>query len=628
MRRLFLMLLIALSCWSLAIACLRWDVVAGAKAQVQASDLFMVSNYGPRLGARATSSEIALLFFDLKTATDRGHIRSYSDDLQLYGKLLEAGAKVIYDSRAVIAADESTFEESLPILDGIARLNASQRILREIWLSTALVSERGQGYTDFMTQNVIDAHPHALPGLASRLYPLAYFTTTGVQESAPLVIYRKMRDLPVLSSPEVGDRLRSCGVMSRWHEFAPQVIPKTDIPASQYDLGDFQLSWQAFAPSTVLVPCAGYWVSYDPAMADYERLSYVDVLKGTSLPDLRGKAILIGYSAEVDPSSNTYEVPNLVGKAASIEVMACALQTLLDHRNTLEFPKPLFLTASFCFIAAMTLIAGFAKPIQAIFSCLGLLGIYFVVMTLAYRSGWYGDFLVTPLAACVSAIPAAAANAWLNLRARQKVIDLFGRYVPRAIVNQLMQQSELERLTLGGTKRDVTVMFADIRGFTSFSQHLPPEQVVGELNALLAVMVQCTFEYEGTLDKFIGDAILVLFNAPLDQPDHTLRAVNTALAIQARLKDHASGLRVGIGVHSGPAVIGNIGTPQRMEFTAIGRTVNVASRLCDLAAPGEIMISESVMRALDSRFAIERVERVTVKGISEELQVARVLGEL
>ncbi len=72
--------------------------------------------------------------------------------------------------------------------------------------------------------------------------------------------------------------------MSRWHEFAPQVIPKTDIPASQYDLGDFQLSWQAFAPSTVLVPCAGYWVSYDPAMADYERLSYVDVLKGTSLP--------------------------------------------------------------------------------------------------------------------------------------------------------------------------------------------------------------------------------------------------------------------------------------------------------------------------------------------------------
>ena len=117
------------------------------------------------------------------------------------------------------------------------------------------------------------------------------------------------------------------------------------------------------------------------------------------------------------------------------------------------------------------------------------------------------------------------------------------------------------------------VMFADIRGFTSFSQYLPPEQVVQELNSLLEVMVKCTFDYEGTLDKFIGDAILVLFNAPLDQADHTERAVKTAIAIQKSLRDHASGLKVGIGVHSGPAVIGNIGTPQRMEFTAIGHAL-------------------------------------------------------
>jgi hypothetical protein len=105
---------------------------------------------------------------------------------------------------------------------------------------------------------------------------------------------------------------------------------------------------------------------------------------------------------------------------------------------------------------------------------------------------------------------------------------MFGRYVPRAVVNQLILQPELDALRLGGTKREVTVLFADIRGFTSFSEKMPPDQVVAELNSILKIMVECTFEHQGTLDKFIGDAILVLFNAPLDQTDHVQRAVRMA----------------------------------------------------------------------------------------------------
>ena len=342
------------------------------------------------------------------------------------------------------------------------------------------------------------------------------------------------------------------------------------------------------------------------------------------LLDRNHKLVLVGFAADIDPGSNTYEVPNLVGKAAAIEVMACAVQTLLDHRSMREIPRSLWYLVMLLFILTMAILTGLAKPIQAVFGGVGLLVVYFLGASLAYRYGWYADFLVTPVAATVCAVPAAAANAWLNLRARQRVVDLFGRYVPRAIVNQLIQRSDLQNLTLGGTKREVTVMFADIRGFTSFSQHLPPEQVVHELNTVLEVMVKCTFDYEGTLDKFIGDAILVLFNAPLDQADHTERAIKTAIAIQKILRDHASGLKVGIGVHCGPAVIGNIGTPQRMEFTAIGKTVNIASRLCDLAAPGEIVVSEPVMQSVGDRFSFEPKGCVSVKGISEELKVGKV----
>lgn len=627
MRRIVLPLLIGLVSWLLAILCLHWQMLAVSTAQVQASDLWMIHSQGPRLGARPSSSDIALLFFDFKTANDRGYIRSYSDDLKLYRQLIEAGVKVVYDSRMVAAASQESFEECRPLLDGMRDIDNTGRLLRDIWLTSSIEAERGPAYAQICTQNVIDSHPHALPAVAARIYPLTYFTNAGVCESAPLRLYRKLKGHPALSTVEVGDRLRTCGIMSKWHEFAPKVVPKTDVPKSPYKLDDFSLDWQSFAPASVLVPPAGFWVSYDTSLSQYKSLSYVDALNGKDLNELRDKAVLIGFSSDVDPGSNTYQVPNLVGKASTIEVMACATQTLLDHRTMREVPRTLFYIISLLVVAGMALLTGLAKPIQAFGGAVALLAIYLVGAAIGYRYGWYTDFFLTPVAATVAAIPAAAVNAWLNQRARQRVIDLFGRYVPRAIVNQLIQKSELQSLTLGGTKRDVTVMFADIRGFTSFSQHLAPEQVVSELNSLLEVMVKCTFEYEGTLDKFIGDAILVLFNAPLDQQDHTLRAVQTAIAIQRQLRHHQSNLKVGIGIHCGAAVIGNIGTPQRMEFTAIGRTVNIASRLCDLAAPGEIVVSDTVVAELNGRVAVEQSGTVSVKGISEELAVARVCIE-
>ena len=232
------------------------------------------------------------------------------------------------------------------------------------------------------------------------------------------------------------------------------------------------------------------------------------------------------------------------------------------------------------------------------------------------------DCAVAPAFGLLGGVLGGSYGSWLNVRSRQRVVDLFGRYVPRAVVSQLILKPELEALTLGGVKRDISVLFADIRGFTTFSEDLPPEEVLRELNALLKIMVECTFEYEGTLDKFIGDAILVLFNAPLDQPDHVQRAVKTAVRIQQSLKGHASGLTVGIGVHQGEAVVGNIGSAQRMEYTAIGSTVNIASRLCDVAKSGEVVISSSVACELGGVFELQAMDPVKVKGIKQPLAVS------
>jgi adenylate cyclase len=167
-------------------------------------------------------------------------------------------------------------------------------------------------------------------------------------------------------------------------------------------------------------------------------------------------------------------------------------------------------------------------------------------------------------------------------------------------------------------------MFADIRGFTSFSEDLAPEDVVRQLNSLLEIMVECTFEQEGTLDKFIGDAILVLFNAPLEQPDHVARSMRTAIAIQNRLAGHSSGLSVGIGLHRGEAIVGNIGTQRRLEYTAIGSTVNIASRLCGIAQPGEIIVSSAMIDEIGEGYETESLGPVTVKGLKVPLNSYRV----
>jgi len=295
----------------------------------------------------------------------------------------------------------------------------------------------------------------------------------------------------------------------------------------------------------------------------------------------------------------------------------------LDDRQMAVMPTPLGIAAAAVLIISLALTTGLMRPLHAAAAAMMLILGYYSFAVASYRLGWYPDCVIIPAVGAVTAVAGGISNAWLNLRMRRRVLDLFGRYVPRAVVNQLMLRPELESLTLGGTVREVTVLFADIRGFTTFSQHLPPEEIVLQLNSLLQVMVACTFENEGTLDKFIGDAILVLFNAPLDQADHTERAVRTAAKIQQELAGHPSGLSVGVGVHRGAAVIGNIGTPQRMEYTAIGSTVNIASRLCDFAKPGEIVVSQQVLAQLAEGHRFESLGAVEVKGISQPLQLSR-----
>ena len=205
---------------------------------------------------------------------------------------------------------------------------------------------------------------------------------------------------------------------------------------------------------------------------------------------------------------------------------------------------------------------------------------------------------------------------------------LFERMVSPAVINQL----DPNQLQLGGKRSQITVLFADIRGFTSFSEQLDPEQLVSVLNQYLAAAAEAILVHEGTIDKFLGDAVMAWFNAPIPQVDHALRAVHAALEIQAAVEQLVcslppeSHMSFGVGIHFGEAVLGLVGTEKRLEYTAIGDSVNTAKRIQENTLPNQILISGDAYRLVADLIDARPVTALRAKGKSQPLEVFEVLG--
>jgi len=205
---------------------------------------------------------------------------------------------------------------------------------------------------------------------------------------------------------------------------------------------------------------------------------------------------------------------------------------------------------------------------------------------------------------------------------------LFERMVSPAVINQLDPNS----LQLGGTRADITVLFADIRGFTSYSETIAPEKLVSILNRYLAAMADAVLSQEGTIDKFMGDAIMAWFNAPIPQKDHTLRAVRTALAIRESVENlyrelpADSHLAFGVGIHYGDAVLGLIGTEKRLEYTAISDSVNTAKRIQENSARNQILISSEAYERVSDQVEARPYAPLQVKGKLQTIDVYELLG--
>ncbi|MEW6233627.1 MAG: adenylate/guanylate cyclase domain-containing protein, partial [Chloroflexota bacterium] len=187
---------------------------------------------------------------------------------------------------------------------------------------------------------------------------------------------------------------------------------------------------------------------------------------------------------------------------------------------------------------------------------------------------------------------------------KRRIKELFARYVAPTVVERLL--SDPKRVTLGGERHLVTVLFADIRGFTALAERMPAERLVVLLNGYLSLAARAILKYEGTLDKFLGDAAMGVFNAPLPQPDHALLAAKAAITLREEIAAYheslPEGYRLGfsVGINTGEVIVGNVGTPEVMNYTVIGDAVNLAKRLQEAAQPGQILLSSDTYRLIET----------------------------
>jgi len=219
-----------------------------------------------------------------------------------------------------------------------------------------------------------------------------------------------------------------------------------------------------------------------------------------------------------------------------------------------------------------------------------------------------------------------------RIRRERQARDRLERYHSPAVIEAVLSDSGADRESV--TLTETSILFADIVGFTARCESLPPEEVAAFLNQFFSIAADVIFKHGGTLDKFIGDAVMAFFGAPLPQDDHAERAVRSAVELLQALKvwneeREAEGLdriEVRVAVNSGPVVVGDIGSATRVDYTVLGNTVNVTARLEEhVAKPGTIVVGETTRAAIGDLFATEPLGSVQLKGLSRKIEIFRVV---
>jgi adenylate cyclase len=444
-----------------------------------------------------------------------------------------------------------------------------------------------------------------LIGAVNRAGPHLVLATTAVSADGNTKVLGNGRQVEKLTGAKIGNAIMPAD---------PNAVRRR-VPYSYQGLKSFavQMVEQGTHRAVPRGPFGdrGAWIDFHGPGGTIEEIPYWRVLRGKFKPGtFRGKYVVVGAVAsalqDVAPTSTSGSELE-----SGPETQAEAVSTILDGFPLRGAPGwltvvlivllaftpgllSLRLSAARTLIFTLVVAASFAGLAQVLFQQGRIIGV------------------VAPLSAlALAALGTLSSTAILEAFERQRVRDAFGRFVPRAVVDEVVDRTSGD-LRLGGVSRECTVLFSDLRGFTSFSESRPPDQVIEVLNAYLSEMSDAILDNGGTLISYMGDGIYAVFGAPLDQPDHRDRALATGRAMLERLERYnawmreqgfGDGFRMGIGINSGVVMCGNVGSARRLEYTAIGDTVNTASRIEGLTkgTPHQLLMADSTYTGLRER---------------------------
>lgn len=331
---------------------------------------------------------------------------------------------------------------------------------------------------------------------------------------------------------------------------------------------------------------------------------------------VKNKILLVGaFAAGVAED----EKPTPLGIMYGIEMHANALNTILMDNFIHQAPPWLDLAILAAIILIISLVSSRLPAIFGFFSTLILVAIYFFAVNMAFDSrAFLIDFSTPAFAALLTFISVVVYRVFTEERDKRQIRDTFGKYLSPEVVQQLA----INPPELGGVDKELTVFFSDIRGFTTLSENMTPQELVNHLNVYLTAMTDLTIQYSGTLDKYIGDAVMCFWGAPLPLPNHAELACKCALKQMQALEElnkgwpEAKHIRIGIGINSGIMTVGNMGSKQRMNYTLMGDHVNLCSRLeaTNKEYGTGIIISEYTYAQVKDKFIVRELDNIRVKG--------------
>jgi adenylate cyclase len=374
------------------------------------------------------------------------------------------------------------------------------------------------------------------------------------------------------------------------------------------------------------------WIDYRGPPGTIKTVSFSDVLRGR-VPDsvLRGKIVVVGATA---PSLQDFVSTPADGdhEMSGAEMLANAIWTVENGFPLQSVPGALNIALILLFGLAGVAAQLRLRPLLA-FGTAVAIGVAFVVaVQLAFEAGWIVSVVYPLSTLAISAVGALAVTALITAYERQRVRDTFARFVPETVVDDVLERAD-EDLRLVGVRREGTVLFSDLRGFTSFAETLPPDQVIEVLNHYLSEMSDAIMDHGGTLVAYMGDGIMAVFGAPIEQPDHADRAVAAAREMITTRLDRfndwieAQGLgerfQMGIGINSGSVMSGQVGSERRIEYTAVGDTTNTAARLEGMTkgTPHQVFVADSTRSLLARDDGLVHVDEFPVRGRTVSITV-------